>query len=184
MPIKSPQPPKLPVSLWAGLGTGLLIVISMVDLGIYRSTRSSQVADLAIDLPLVTPIVSSKSTSDRGNLSTTAEVAAQQQPPIPLQSAHVNLKEAKVAVTLSQARLAQAQTNLSEFRAKHGNAKILSAQGKVSRQHADTAKAAYQLAQSQHHSASIGLQASQAQLIVAQAEVSRLGRKTNSVNQM
>lgn len=200
MTSKSPPPPKIPVSIWAGLGAVLLIVVSLANLGIdsprdrrsQRSTSSPQVADLeigqsprlAIDLPLVAPIVSSESTSDRGDLSSTAGVTANQQQPIPLQSAHVNLKHAKVAVTLSQARLAQARTNLIEFRAKHGNAKILSAQGKVSRQHADTAKAAYQLAQSQHRSASIGLQESQAQLIAAQAEVSRLGRKTNSVNQM
>jgi hypothetical protein len=181
MTSKSP-PPKIPVSILAGLGTGLIIV-SIFNLGIERSTRSPQVADRSLDLPLVTPIVSRNSTSDRGDL-TTIGVTANKQQPIPLQSAHVNLKQAKVAVTLSQARLAQARTNLIEFRAKHGNAKLLSAQGKVSRQHADTAKAAYQLAQSQHHSASIGLQASQAQLIAAQAEVSRLGRKANPVKPM
>jgi hypothetical protein len=184
MTSKSPQPPKLPVSLWAGLGTALLVAIGMVDLGIYRSTRSLQVADLAIDLPLVTPIVSRDSTSDRGDLSTTAGVTANKQQPIPLQSAHINLKEAKVAVTLSQARLAQARTNLIEFQAKHDNAKILSEQGKVSRHHADTAKAAYKLAQSQHSSASIGLQTSQAQLIAAQAEVNKLGRKANPIKPM
>jgi multidrug resistance efflux pump len=135
-------------------------------------------------LPLVAPIVSSELTSDRGDLSTTARVTAQQQQPSPLQSAHVNLKEAKVAVKLSQAQLAQARINLIEFRAKHNSSKILSAQGKVNRQHADTAKAAYELAQLQHKSASIGLQESQAQLVAAQAEVSKLGRKANLVKQM
>jgi hypothetical protein len=189
MTSKSPQPPKLPASILAGVGAGVLIVVSIANLGIdsrlrQRSTRSPQVAARSIELPLVTPIVSSESTSDRGDLSTTARVAAQKQQPSPLPSAHVNLKEAKVAVKLSQAQLAQARINLIEFRAKHNSTKILSAQGKVSRQHVDKTKAADRLAQLQHNTASIGLQESQAQLIAAQAEVSKLGRKANPVRQM
>jgi hypothetical protein len=199
MPIKSPQSLTLPVSILAGIGSSL-IVVSISEFDLVRSSRSPQVADRSIgqsprfcagrrfananELPLVAPIVSSDSTSDRSDLSTTAEVTAKKQQPSPLQSAHVALKQAKVAVTLSQAQLAQARTNLIEFRAKHNSTKILSAQGKVSRQHADKAKAAYQLAQSQHKSASIGLQESQTQLIAAQAEVSKLGRKANAVKQM
>jgi hypothetical protein len=190
MTSKSPQPPKIPASILAGVGAGVLIVISITNLGIdsprerlrQSSTRSpQQVVDRSIELPLVAPIVSSESTSDR---NTIARVAANQQQPRPLQFAHVTLKEAKVAVTLSQAQLAQARINLTEFRAKHDSTKTLSAQGKVSRQHADNAKAAYQLAQLQHKSASIGLQESQAQLIAAQAEVSKLGYKANPIEQM
>jgi hypothetical protein len=175
MPIKSPQSPKLPVSILAGIGSSLLVV-SISESDLVRSSRSLQVAERSIELPLVAPIVSSDSTSDRSD-RTTAGVTAKKQQPSPLQSAHAALNQAKVAVKLSQVHLAQARTNLIEFRAKHNNAKVLSAQGKVSRQHVDKAKAAHQLAQSQHKSASIGLQESQAQLIAAQAEVSKLGRK-------
>jgi hypothetical protein len=183
MPIKSPQQSKIPVSILAGLGSSLLAIgISESDL--VRSSRSPQVVDRSIELPLVTPIVSSELTSDRSDRNITARVAAKKQQPSPLQSAHVNLKEAKVAVKLSQAQLAQARINLIEFRAKHNRTKILSAQGKVSRQQADTAKAAYELAQLQHKSASIGLQESQVQLVAAKAEVSKLGRKANPVKQM
>jgi hypothetical protein len=192
MPIKSPQQSKLPVSILAGLGVSLLVV-SIANLEIddprerlrQRSTRSSQQdVDRSIELPLVVPIVSSELASDRSDRTTTARVAAQQQQPSPLQSAHVTLKEAKVAVKLSQVQLAQARINLTEFRAKHHSTKTLSAQGKVSRQQADNAKAAYELAQLQHKSASIGLQESQAQLVAAQAEVSKLGRKVNPVKPM
>jgi hypothetical protein len=183
MPIKSPQQSKIPVSILAALGSSLLVV-SISESDLVRSTRSPQVAErsieqsprFAIELPMIAPIVSSDSTSDRSD-RTTAGVTAKKQQPSPLQSAHAALKQAKVAVKLSQVHLAQARTNLIEFRAKHNNAKVLSAQGKVSRQHVDNAKAAHQLAQSQHKSASIGLQESQAQLIAAQAEVSKLGRK-------
>jgi hypothetical protein len=183
MPLKSPPQSKLPVSILAGLGSSLLVVsISESDLA--RSSRSPQVVDRSIELPLVAPIVSSDLTSDRSDRTTTAKVSAKKQQPSPLQSAHITLKEAKVAVQLSQAQLAQARINLIEFRAKHNSTKLLSAQGKVSRQHADTAKAAYELAQLQHKSASIGLQESQAQLIAAKAEVSKLGRKANPVRQM
>jgi hypothetical protein len=182
MPIKSPQSPRLPVSILAGIGSSLLVV-SISESDLVRSSRSPQVAERAIELPLVAPIVSSDSTSDRSDRATTG-VTAKKQQPSPLQSAHAALKQANVAVKLSQAHLAQARTNLSEFRAKHNNAKVLSARGNVSRQHADNAKAAYQLAQLQHKSASIGLQESQAQLIAAKAEVRKLGRKANAVKQM
>jgi hypothetical protein len=104
--------------------------------------------------------------------------------PIRLNSAQIALEDAKVAVSLSQAQLAQARMNLTEFQAKHDSAKILSAQGKVSRQEADTAKAAYNLAQLQHNAASIGLQESTAQIIAAKAEVSKLGCKPNSVTEI
>jgi hypothetical protein len=49
MTSKSPQPPKLPASILAGVGAGVLIVVSIANLGIdsrlrQRSTRSPQVA--------------------------------------------------------------------------------------------------------------------------------------------
>jgi hypothetical protein len=182
MPIKSPLPAKIPVSILAGLGSGLVFV-SMFDLGIERSTRSPQVAERTALLPLVVPIVSIE-TSDPGDLRTTAGVATTQQQPVRLNSAQIALKDAKVAVSLSQAQLAQARINLSEFQAKHDKAKVLSAQGKVSRKQADLAVAAYKLAQLQHSSAAIGLRDSQTQLIAAKAEVSKLCRKANTVNQM
>jgi hypothetical protein len=135
----------------------------------------------ANDLPLVPTIVSSDPTSERfrqaeappTDLNTTAGVAVKEEPPVQLNCAQIALKEAQVAVSLSQSQLAQARINLREFQAKHDSAKILSAQGKVSRQEADTAKAAYELAQLQHSSAAIGLQDSQAQLIAAKSEVSK-----------
>ena len=183
MPIKSLLPPKRLVSILAGLGSGLIFV-SISNLGIDRSTRIPQVAERTVLLPLVAPLLSSELTSHRGDLSTSAGIATTEQQPVRLNSAQIALKEAQVAVSLSQAQLAQARINLSEFQAKHDSAKILSQQSKVSRQEADTAKAAYKLAQLQHSSAAIGLQDSQAQLIAAKAEVSRLGCKANTIKQM
>jgi membrane fusion protein, multidrug efflux system len=94
------------------------------------------------------------------------------------------MKEAEVAVSLSQAQLVQARMNLSEFQAEYNNAKILTATGRVTRQQIETAKVAYELAKLQHSSATIGLRAAQTQLIAAKAEVSKLGRKPNSLTEM
>jgi hypothetical protein len=63
------------------------------------------------------------------------------------------------------------------------NAKVLSAQGKVSRQQLDTAKTAHELAKLQHSSASIGLQECTTQLVAAKAEVRRLKREANTLTQ-
>jgi hypothetical protein len=190
MPGTSPQQQKILVSILAGLGASLILVntsgscdaqsncIPQANLPIGQSPR------LANDLPTVTPIAIGDPASERVDLNTTAGVATTQQQPVRLNSAQIALKEAQVAVSLSQAQLAQARINLSEFQAKHDSAKILSAQGKVSRKQADLAVAAYKLSQLQHSSASIGLQDSQTQLIAAKAEVSRLGCKANTVNQM
>jgi hypothetical protein len=170
----------------AGVG---IVGLAVAGFMMHSPTSNSQRAGLAIghspsvatDVPTVTPIVSSELASD---LSTTAEVAVKQKQPARLNSAQIALKEAQVAVSLSQAQLAQARINLREFQAKHDTAKILSAQGKVNRQAATTAKAAYNLAQLQHRSAAIGLQGSQAQLIAAKAQVSRLGCKANRATEL
>ena len=146
----------------------------------------------AIDLPMVPPIVTSDPTSEGfrpaeapiTDLTITARVDVPEKPPVRLSSAQIALKEAKLAVSLSQVQLAQARINLSEFQAKHDTAKIFSAQGKVNRQQAATARAAHKLAQLQHSSATIGLQESQAQLIAAQAEISKLGCKANAGSKM
>jgi hypothetical protein len=156
----------------AGLGIVGLVVAGFI----YLPTSNSQSTDRT-NVPIVPPMVSSDP-----DLGTTAGEAVKQQPVRP-NSTQITLKEAQVAVDLSQAQLAQARINLAKFQAKHDNAKILAAQGKVSRQAAATAKAAYKLAQLQHSSAAIGLQASQAQLIAAKAEVSKLG-KANSGTEM
>jgi hypothetical protein len=170
MTIKLPQQLKIPVSILAGLGVGILIV-STSDSCVVRSTRAPQVADRPIDLPLVAPTIV--------NSESTAAVEVEDEQPIRLNSARIALKEARVAVSLSQAQLAQARINLIEFQAKHNKAKILSAQGKISRQHLDTAKAAYELAKLQHSSATIGLKESMTQLVAAKAEVYRIARKAN-----
>ena len=136
---------------------------------IYLPASNSQSVGRESDLPLVPPSVSSDPTSEQ---------------PVRLNAAQITLKQAKVAVSLSQAQLAQARINLTEFTAKHNSAKILSAQGKVSRQQADLALASYKLGQLQHSAASIGLQETTAQLIAAKAEVSKLGCKSNSVTEM
>lgn len=183
MPTISPQQQKIIGLILAGLGVGSLF-ISISSVSDAEATSARQVADRAIGQPVVASIVSSASTADRGNLSTAARVETNEDRPAPLQPAHVTLKEAQVAVALSQAHLAQARINLIEFQAKHDDSKILSQQGKVSRQQLDTAKAAYTLAQSQHRSALIGLQECTAQLVAAKAEVSKLGRKANTEAQM
>jgi hypothetical protein len=180
---KSPLKPKIPVSILAGLGT-VLLVTSISDSSVVQSILVHPVADKTMVLPLVTPLVSNEPVSDREDLNTNIGVTTKADRPIQLNSAQIALKEAKVAVSLSQAQLDRARINLIEFQAKHNNAKISAAQGKVSRQHTDTAKAAYKLAQLQHSSAAIGLQESTAQLIAAKAEVSRLGSKANATNQM
>jgi hypothetical protein len=193
--LSSLQHQKILVLILAGLGVGsFLVSISgasdaqaisahkVVDRAIRQSPRfceGRRYANANVQ-PVVDSIVSTESTSDRVNLSTTARLEINDDRPIPLQSAHITLKEAQVAVALSQAHLDIARINLIEFQAKHDRHKILSQQGKVSRQQLDTAKAAYVLAQSQHRSALIGLQESTAQLVAAKAEVSRLGRKANA----
>jgi hypothetical protein len=189
--ISSPQHQKILVLILAGLGVGSFLV-SISGASDAQATSARKVVDRAIGQsphfanvqPVVGSIVSTESTSDRVNLSTTARLEINDDRPIPLQSAQITLKEAQVAVALSQAHLDIARINLIEFQAKHDSHKILSQQGKVSRQQLDTAKAAYALAQSQHRSASIGLQESTAQLVAAKAEVSRLGRKANAELQM
>jgi hypothetical protein len=157
---------------FARVGIVGLLVVGLMHL----STANSQSVDRAIELPRVPPIVSSEIAS--------APADVQQAPPARLNSARIALEDAKVAVSLSQAQLAQARMNLREFQAKHDKAKILAAQGKVTRKQADLAVTAYKLAQLQHTSASIGLRESQAQLIAAKAEVSKLGCKSNSVTAM
>jgi multidrug resistance efflux pump len=153
---------------FAGIGIVGLVVAGFMHL----PTSNSQSVDRTNDLPLVPPIVSSDPTS--------AQAALEQKQPVQLNSAQITLKQAEVAVSLSQAQLAQARINLAEFTAKHNSAKILSAQGKVSRKEADLALASYKLAQLQHSSASIGLQDSKTQLIAAKAQVSKLGCQSNS----
>lgn len=155
----------------AGVG-----IVGLVVAGLFNLPISSQQVDRTIELPILTPIVSSDLTSE--------QVDVKEKQPVRLSSAQIALKDAQVTVSLSQAQLAQARINLSEFQAKHNNVKILSAQGKVNRKQADLAVAAYKLAQLQHSSASIGLQDSQAQLIAAKAEVSKLGCKANTLKQM
>ncbi|WP_310411026.1 hypothetical protein [Chamaesiphon sp. OTE_8_metabat_110] len=153
---------------FAGFGIVGLVVAGFIHL---PASNSQQVR---IDLPLVPPIVSSDLTSEP-DTSTTTRVALKENQPVRLNSAQIAIREAQVAVSLSQAQLAQARVNLSEFQAKHDRVKILSAQGKVSRKQTDLAVAAYKLAQLQHSSAAIGLQESTAQLIAAKAEVSKSG---------
>ncbi len=176
------QPNKSLISVLAGLGSGL-VVVSISESCVVQSTCISKVAERAIVVPQVAPIVSIESTSNQEDLTLTSGMRAKEDRTIPLNSAQIALKEAKVAVSLSQTQLAQARINLIEFQIKHNNAKLLSQRGKVSSKHVNTTKAAYELARLQHRSAEIGLQASKAQLIAAKAEVSRLGCKANSANQ-
>ncbi|WP_373542763.1 hypothetical protein [Chamaesiphon sp.] len=183
MPTTSPQHNKILVSILAGLGVGL-IVVSISGSCDANSNCVPQVAQNPMGLPLVAPIVSSEPTSDRGDFSTPARVKVKDDRPAPLQSAQIDRQEAQVAVSLSQAQLAQARINLIEFQAKYDSAKILAQQGQVSRQQLDTAKAAYNLAQVQHRAALIGVQDSTAQLVAAKAEVSRLSRKTHTTTEM
>lgn len=157
---------------FAGVGIVGLVVAGFIQ---SSTSTSQQAADRAIDLPTVTPIASSDLASEQVDI---------QKRPSEQNSTQVALEEARVAVELSQAQLAQARINLREFQAKHDTAKILSAQGKVSRERAAAAKAAYNLAQLQHRSASIGLQDSQAQLIAAKAKVSRLECQAHSATEM
>jgi hypothetical protein len=199
MPGTSPQQQKILVSMLAGLGASLILVNTsgscdaqsnctpQANLPIGQSPRFCEGRGCANanDLPTVTPSAIGDPALERTDLSTTtAGVATIEQQPVRHDSAQIALKEAQVAVSLSQAQLVQARINLSEFQAKHDSAKILSAQGKVSRKQADLALAAYKLAQLQHSSASIGLRDSKTQLMAAKAEVSRLGCKASAVNQM
>jgi hypothetical protein len=169
-----------PTRTIAGFGIVGLVVAGFIHL----PTSNSQHVGRKIDLPLLPPIVSSDSTSEQSDLSTTVGVDLKQKQPVRLNSVQIILKEAKVAVSLSQAHLAQARINLTESTAKHNKTKILSAQGRVSRKQADLALASYQLAQLQHSSASIGLQDSTAQLIAARSELSKSRCKPNSGTEM
>jgi hypothetical protein len=169
----------LPLKLWrlgkrsrAGFGIVGLVVAGLI----YLPTSNSQQVGRKIDLPILPPIVSSDPTSKQADLN--------QNQPVRLNAAQITLKQAKVAVSLSQAQLAQARINLIEFTAEHNKTKILSAQGKVDRKQADLALASYKLAQLQHSSAAIGLQETTAQLIAAKAEVSKRGCKPNSVTEL
>ncbi len=172
----------LPSKLWrtsAGVG-----IVGLVVAGCIYLPSNSQSVNRPIDLPLVPPIVSSDPTPEPADLSTTVGVDLTEKQPVRLNAAQITLKQAEVAVSLSQAQLAQARINLAEFTANHNKTKILSAQGKVSRQQAELALASYKLAQLQHSSASIGLQDTTAQLIAAKAEVSKLGCKPNSLTKL
>jgi hypothetical protein len=156
----------------AGVGIVGLVVAVFMNL----PASNSQSVDRKHELPLVPPIVSSDRTSKPADLK--------KKQPARLNAAQIALKQAELAVSLSQAQLAQAQINLTEFTAKHNSAKILSAQGKVDRKQADLALASYKLVQLQHRAASIGLQDSKTQLIAAKNAVNKLGCKPNSVAEM
>jgi hypothetical protein len=189
----------VPLKLWrsiakrglrpfAGLGIVGLVTIGAIHLPTSNSQQVERVAsplgNRTIDLPIVKPTVSVETISERADLITPAGVDVKEKPPVKLNSAQIAFKEARVAVSLSQAQLAQARMNLCEFKAKHDKAKILAAQGKVSRKQADLAVASYKLAQLQHNSAAIGLRDSHTQLIAAKAEVRSLGHKANTVKPM
>ncbi len=186
MPSTSPRQQKILVAILAGLGAGLIAVsISGSSDAQSNCVRqavriASPLGNRAIVLPLVAPIASSDSTSDRGDLSTTAGVEVQNARLVRLNSAQVTLKEAQVALSLSQAQLTQARINLSEFQAKYNSAKILSEQGQVSRQQLGIAKSAYDLGQAQQSSALIGVEECTTQLVAAKAEVRRLRREANA----
>ena len=164
----------------AGVGIIGLVVAGFMHL----PTSRRQSVDRTIHLPLVPPIVSGDPTSAQVDLRTTVGVDVTEKQPVRLNSAQITLKQAEVAVSLSQAQLAQARINLTEFTAKHNSTKILSAQGKVDRKEADLALASYKLAHLQHSAASIGLQDSKTQLIAAKNKVSKLGCKSNSGTEM
>ena len=181
MPSILPRQQKILASVLAGLGVGLIAV--SISGSSEAQSNCVRRADGTILLPLIAPIVSSDSASERADFSS-AGVATKEQQQVRLNSAQIVLKQAKVAVALSQVQLAQARINLVEFQAKHNSAKILSAQGKVSRQQAALVVAAYKLAQLQHGFASIGLQESQAQLVAANTKVSKLGGKANTQAEM
>lgn len=162
---------KLRPRLLSQLKPGTRIVSHAFDMGDWKPQKVVKVAGETIYYWTVPPKVSK-------------QVKVKDDRPVPLQSARVTLKEAQLAVALSQTHLAQARLNLIEFQAKHNSTKILSQQGQVSRQQADTAKAAYDLAQAQHSSALIEVQECTAQLVAAKAEVCRLGRKANTATEM
>jgi hypothetical protein len=123
------------VSIWVGLGIG--IIFSLAE------NRHVQAAATALEiantrtLAAINPAVGSRQT-----LAQTDVCLAENSTP-----------EAQVAVSLSEARLAQTHANLQKFQSDYNRHKLLASQGKVTPKQLETAKVAYDLAQLQKSSA-------------------------------
>jgi hypothetical protein len=141
-------PKTLLVSIWSGLGMGL--IVASIAGGRYGQATSTNL-DIANTRIIASP---------------QSDVCIAPDPiqvPKPLQAA-------QVAFSLSQTHLVQADTNLQKFQADYSRYKTLASQGKVTDKQLQAAKAAYDLAQLQKSSALEGLQHAQSQLAAVRVE--------------
>jgi F0F1-type ATP synthase membrane subunit c/vacuolar-type H+-ATPase subunit K len=152
-PVQLTPPIKPLVSIWVGLGVG--IIIASVGLGIGVITAS-----IAVDRDAQATSTDLDIANTRIIASTQGDVCIAQDP----------IKEAQVALSLSQAHLVQANTNLQKFQSDYSRYKALASQGKATDKQLQAAKVAYNLAQLQKSSALKGLQHAQAQLAAVRVE--------------
>jgi hypothetical protein len=141
-PAQLTLPKTLLVSIWSGLGIGL-IVASIAGSRYVKATST--------DLDIA---------NARIVASTPSDVCIA---PNPIQ-APKPLPAAQVAFALSQAHLVQADANLQKFQSDYNRYKTLASQTKVTGKQLQAAKVAYDLAQLQKSSALEGLKHAQAQL--------------------
>jgi hypothetical protein len=147
-PAQLTLPKTPPVSIWVGLGMG--IIVAGIVVGRYVPATST-------DLDTANArIIASK----QGDVCTA---------PSPIQSPET-IQAAQVAFSLSQTHLAQTGTNLQKFQADYSRYKSLASQGKATGNQLQAAKVAYDLAQLQKSSALEGLQHAQAQLAAVRVE--------------
>jgi hypothetical protein len=137
-----------PVSIWVGLGIGII-------LGSMVGNRYVQGTSTHLDIA-----------NTRIIATTQGDVCIA---PNPIQSPK-SIQATQVAFSLSQARLAQTDTNLQKFRSDYNRYQTLASQGKATDKQLQAAKVAYDFAQVQQSSALQGLQHAQSQLAAVSVE--------------
>ncbi len=137
-----PAQKKPPASIWIGLGIGIIIASIAGDRYVQAKSTNLDIANT------------------RTIASTQGDVCIAQNP----------TQDAQVALALSEAHLAQTNTNLEKFQSDYSRHKTLALEGKVTPKQLQTAKTAYDLAQLQKSSALQGLQHAQSQLTAVRVE--------------
>ncbi len=150
-----PTPPKklLVSSIWVGLGIGIIVASIAGDRYTQATSTDGNSANTRI-IASTAPVIGGQKNLAQGGICL----------------AENSKQDVRVALSLSQAHLVQANTNLQKFQSDYSRDNTLASQGKATRQQLQTAKAAYDLAQLQKNSALQGLQHAQAQAAAARIE--------------
>jgi hypothetical protein len=147
-PLQLTPPKTPPVAIWVGLGIGIIVASIVGDRYVQGTFTDLDIAN--------TRIIA----STQGDVCIALN---------PIQSPK-SIQATQVALALSQAHLAQTDTNLQNFRSDYNRYQTLAAQGRATDKQLQAAKVAYDFAQAQQSSALQGLQHAQAQLAAVSVE--------------